>query len=186
MSGIAGIVYFNSKSPSRELISNIKEKLSVRGPDRQQEWVEDNCALIHTMLWTTPESLTETLPYHDPISELVITADARIDNRIELANRLGISSCELRDASDSRLILMSFKKWGKDCPKYLIGDFAFAIWNNKTKELFCARDHMSVKPFFYYINDDFFIFASEIKALLCEVEIAVSYTHLTLPTNREV
>ncbi len=76
------------------------------------------------------------------------------------------NSC-VKSVTDSQLILEAYKKWGEDCPKYLIGDFAFAIWDGCKQTLFCARDHFGVKPFYYYQSDRIFIFASEIKALLC-------------------
>ncbi len=122
-------------------------------------------ALGHQMLQTTPESLHEKLPYHDAKSCLVITADARIDNREDLSLELNIKNTE--DVSDSYFILKSFEKWGEKCPEHLLGDFAFAIWDENKETLFCARDHMGVKPFYYYSNKDMFAFATEIKALFC-------------------
>ena len=99
--------------------------------------------------------------------DLVITADARIDNRAELSEELGIRDEE--DVSDSYFILKAYAKWGEDCPDKLLGDFAFVIWDKKEEKLFCARDHMGVKPFYYYLDEDMFVFGTEIKALF-EVE----------------
>ena len=115
------------------------------------------------MLWTTPESLHEKLPFHDKISGLVITADARIDNRGDLSKELNIENNE--HVSDSYFILKSYEKWGEKCPEHLLGDFAFAIWDQNNDKLFCARDHMGVKPFYYYSDDEMFVFGTEIKAL---------------------
>ena len=98
---------------------------------------------------------------------LVITADARIDNRDDLCEELGIRDEE--DVSDSYFILKAYAKWGEDCPDKLLGDFAFVIWDKKEEKLFCARDHMGVKPFYYYLDEDMFVFGTEIKALF-EVE----------------
>ncbi len=121
------------------------------------------------MLFTTSESLHENLPYHDQDTGLIITADARIDNRHELALELKIENNEF--ISDSYFILKSYEKWGENCPKYLLGDFAFTIWDENKKKLFCARDHMGVKPFYYYQNDEIFIFGTEIKTILTLDEI---------------
>jgi asparagine synthase (glutamine-hydrolysing) len=118
------------------------------------------------MLWTTPESLHEVLPYQHPVSGLVITADARIDNRDDLLKSLELGSSEQRSIADSELILAAYRKWGQDCLSHLLGDYAFAIWDAQNQTLFCARDHFGVKPFYYYHSDQCFIFASEIKALL--------------------
>ena len=142
MSGIAGIIHFTPSANSDVTVQKITKTLKVRGPDRQNCWSDDHCILIHTMLCTTPESLVETLPLHHNESKTVITADARIDNRDDLSNQLGISKKALLELSDSQLILYSYLKWGADCPKFLIGDFAFVIWDQRKRQLFCARDHI--------------------------------------------
>ena len=94
---------------------------------------------------------------------MVITADARIDNRDELLDEFNIHIST--KISDSELILESYIKWGENCPDKLLGDFVFAIWDYQNNILFCARDHMGIKPFYYYMSDNTFCFASEIKAL---------------------
>jgi asparagine synthase (glutamine-hydrolysing) len=118
------------------------------------------------MLWTTPESLNERLPLVERSSGLSITADARIDNRAELSSLLELER-PLDELSDSELILAAFAKWRDECPKRLLGDFAFAIWDHQHQRLFCARDHFGVKPFYYYVSKTCFAFATEIKALHC-------------------
>ena len=153
----------NGKDVDPELMKKMNEKLSHRGPDGSKTWVNDNVGLGHQMLWTTPESLHEELPFEE--DDLVITSDARIDNRKELSEKLGIRDEE--DVSDSYFILKAYEKWGDACPDKLLGDFAFAIWDTEKEKLFCARDHMGVKPFYYYLDDDMFVFGTEIKALFC-------------------
>ena len=117
------------------------------------------------MLWTTIESLHEKLPFKDYETGLIITADARIDNRKFLSETLNIG--DKKEVSDSYFIIKSYEKWGEKCPEYLLGDFSFAIWDLNKNKLFCSRDHMGVKPFYYYLSDDLFIFSTEIKALFC-------------------
>ena len=121
------------------------------------------------MLWTTPESLYEELPFEK--DGLVITADARIDNRKELSKELGIQDKE--NIPDSYFILMAYKRWNEECLDKLLGDFAFAIWDKNLDKLFCARDHMGVKPFYYYLSDDLFVFGTEIKAIFTFTEIPI-------------
>ena len=164
MSAITGIFNRNGMSVKSESIKQINNRLSHRGPDGSAVWTDGAVALGHQMLWTTPESLHEKLPFHDNKTGLTITADARIDNRIELAEHLHIENKE--DIADSYFILKSYEKWGEKCPEYLLGDFAFVIWDENEKKLFCARDHMGIKPFYYYIDKDIFVFGTEIKALL--------------------
>jgi asparagine synthase (glutamine-hydrolysing) len=119
------------------------------------------------MLLTTPQSLGEKLPMVSESGELVITADARIDNREELQDALGLSKSAEAELADSELILNAYEKWGDRCPEHLLGAFSFVIWDGKKQALLCARDHMGVKPFYYHISDKLFTFASEIKALTC-------------------
>ncbi len=163
MSAITGIFYRDGRNVNPELIKKMNNKLSHRGPDGSAIWNEKQVALGHQMLFTTPESLHEKLPFHDEKAGLVITADARIDNRAELSEELDIEDNEY--ISDSCFILKSYQKWGETCPEHLLGDFAFAIWDKKEKKLFCARDHMGLKPLYYYSDDRLFAFGSEIKAL---------------------
>lgn len=167
MSAITGIFYRDGRKVDPKLIKKMNDRLSHRGPDGSAVWCDGSVAFGHQMLWTTPESLHEKLPFEE--SGLVITSDARIDNRKELSEELDIEDKE--DVSDSYFILKSYEKWGEDCPKYLLGDFAFAIWDKNEEKLFCARDHMGVKPFYYYISNDKFFFATELKAIFFNQEI---------------
>lgn len=159
MSAITGIFYRDGRTVSKE-IRKMNDRLSHRGPDGSAIWCEGQVGLGHQMLWTTPESLHETLPFEE--EGLVITADARIDNRGELSGKLRIEDKE--EVPDSYFILKAYQKWGERCPEELLGDFAFAIWDKNEEKLFCARDHMGVKPFYYYLDDEMFVFGTEIKA----------------------
>ena len=147
------------------------DSLAHRGPDKAGLWSEANVGLGHRMLWTTPESLHEELPLVDKSGTFAITADARIDNREELIAALGLSGRPHGQISDSELILGAYQKWGEDCSKKLLGDFAFAVWDRRRQRLLCVRDHMGVRPFYYYLSDEVFAFASEIEALLCVPEV---------------
>ncbi len=168
MSAVTGIFLNHGRSVDPELIKSMNDMLSHRGPDGSSIWYEGPIAFGHLMLYTTPESLNEKLPFFNEKNSLAITADARIDNRSELIRDLGLEkSKEL--ITDSQLILKSYEKWGEKCPEKLLGDFSFAIWDQNKGTLFCARDHMGVKPFYYYLSDNGFYFATEIKALLREI-----------------
>ena len=92
--------------------------------------------------------------------------DGRLDNREEMFARLR-PNLDLASASDAAFILAAYKHWGTDCPKYMLGDFAFAIWDAKKQRLFCARDPMGAGGFSYHHGKDFFAFATESEALLC-------------------
>lgn len=142
-------------------------------------WTSGAVGLGCRLFRLTPVSSAEDLPL--TIEALTITADARIDNRADLFTALSIPHEERAALPDSALILRAYQKWGEDCPRHLIGDYAFAIWDDNAQALFCARDHIGARPFYYYVSDGCFAFATDLRALLAleaipavidEVEIA--------------
>ncbi len=165
MSAIFGTYYIDRRPASGSELERMAQVLAHRGPDGYV-WFDGPVGLGHRMLRTTPESLHETLPYQDSRDNLVITADARLDNREELISQLGFQGAGAGDKTDSELILAAYRQWGEICPEKLLGDFAFAIWDTRQRTLFCARDHFGVRPFYYYLSPgQAFAFATEIKAL---------------------
>jgi asparagine synthase (glutamine-hydrolysing) len=171
MSGIVGIYYLDGRFVDRADLARMVETIAHRGPDGSGVWSEGRAGLGHRMLWTTPESLNERLPLVNQSGDLALTCDARIDNREELINLLCITNRPAGEISDSELILAAYEKWGEACPEKLLGDFAFAVWDSRKQTLFCARDHFGVKSFHYYSSPKTFIFATEIKALICLPEV---------------
>lgn len=171
MSGILGIYNRNGKPVIEKLLNNMAERIVHRGPDGIKSWKDGPVGLGHLMLHTTPESLAENLPFRSADGNYVITADARLDNRDELIQKLDLKKYKDVIYTDSQLILFSYQKWGENCSAKFLGDFAFAVWDKKKQKLFSARDHFGVKPFYYYLDKNIFVFASEIKALLVHPQI---------------
>ena len=166
MSAIAGVFRTDGQKVERRDLEGMANILAHRGPDGSGVWNSGSIGLAHRLLWTTPESLHEHLPRLRPDSNLVVTADVRLDNRAELIGRLGLIGVASADVTDSELILRAYERWEDDCASYFIGDFALAIWDARRCRLYCARDHFGVKPFFYFYQPGHaFVFASEIKAL---------------------
>jgi asparagine synthase (glutamine-hydrolysing) len=164
MSAIAGFLDLDGREVVTSEVERMAEVLTHRGPDGRATWVDREVGLVHCMLHTTPESLTECLPRK--IGALTITADARIDNREELISKLGGDVRAGESVSDSELILRAYERWRQDCPSHLLGDFAFAIWDSARRELFCARDHFGVRPlYFFHQAGRRFVFATEIKGI---------------------
>ncbi len=180
MSGIVGIYFLDGRPVDQGDLDRLVAILAHQGPDGAGRWHQGPVGLGHRMLWTTPESLQETLPLINKSGELVITADARIDNREELLSLLDFRSLP-GEISDSRLILAAYEKWGKSCVRKLIGDFAFAIWDRRRQSLFCARDHIGVRLFYYHSSPRAFVFASEIKAILSLPEVPRRLNELQVP-----
>ncbi|MGZ3873943.1 MAG: asparagine synthase-related protein, partial [Mucilaginibacter sp.] len=167
MSSIFGKINFNKKPVELSELAAMETALNHWGADDKGQWQNGFAGLGQLMLYNTPESLHEKLPLFNNLSGLTITADARIDNRDELFTKLYTGNPDKATIPDSTLILTAYEKYGEACVQHLIGDFAFAIWDEREQKLFCARDHMGVKPFFYYCDENFFAFASEKKGILC-------------------
>lgn len=148
MSGICGIVHLDGGPVERPLLEAMTSFLTFRGPDDKGIWSDGQAGFGHTQLRTTFESEREQQPSRR--EGAWITADARIDGRAELKDRLRTAGRSgVADATDEQLILHAYHVWGTDCVQHLLGDFAFAIWDTARRRLFCARDHLGVKPFFY-------------------------------------
>ena len=170
MSGICGLFLRDGEPVTAGRVRPMLEKIRHRGPDACGIWVDASVGFGHCMLHTTPESLHEHLPFVTLDSDWAITADARLDNRAELFAALDLAA-PLSALTDSDLILASYRQWGQDCANRLIGDFAFAIWDRRRQEVFCASDPFGVKSLFYFESDRLFAFASEIKSLLALPEV---------------
>lgn len=168
MSGFTGIFHRDGAPASAEEIRAMQDTLAHRGPDDSGVWRKGPVAFGHCALWITPESLHETLPFFD--DGLAITCDARIDNRTELIESLGCGAGGAA-STDSALILAAYRKWGEDCPAKLIGDFAIAIWDERARKLFMARDAMGIKGVYFFASDKLFAFGSEIKAITAIPEV---------------
>jgi asparagine synthase (glutamine-hydrolysing) len=165
MSGIIGLVAGNSRPVDRALLERLTGALVYRGPDRTGVWCSAEVGFGHTLLATTFEALRELQPYSLD-GNFYITADCRIDGRDELRRELerhGLHSSG--DATDPDLILHAYAVWQEGCIDHLIGDFAFAIWDQPRRRLFCARDHSGVKPFYFSTTPDGLIFSNTLIAI---------------------
>jgi asparagine synthase (glutamine-hydrolysing) len=165
MSGICGRFHRDQQPASAAQICAMLATIRHRGPDGESHLLSGPVGFGHCMLRIAEESLQERQPHAIDQGRLFITADARIDNRDEL---LAALSDEFREpaATDAEIILSAYRKWGEECPSRLLGDFAFAIWDNRQRRLFCACDPMGVKSLYYHVTARTVSFASEIKALL--------------------
>ena len=167
MSGIFGI--FNKIGTPLEVnrLHCMQQTMAHWGADGNGIWCDRFVGLGHLLRHNTLESRHERQPYvHPAISDLVIVADSRIDNRDDLMEALCIPYQDRATLPDSQLILQAYECWGRTCVERLIGAFAFAIWDGRTRTLFCARDQVGFRPFCYYDGPRQFVFATDIKAIL--------------------
>lgn len=165
MSAIAGIYHTNEEPVPFEHSSGIMKALQKYPADDVQTWNDRNIFLGCHAQWITPESIGEQLPYHDYESKLTITADAIIDNRDELFDKLQVDHSYRKQMNDSELILRTYQKWGEASPKYLVGDFAFMIWDEREHRLFGARDFSGRRTLYFYRNGQRFAFCTTIMPL---------------------
>ena len=169
MSGIVGILHLDGAPVDRQLMQRLTDFQSFRGPDAKQIWLNGNVGFGHTLLKTTEESEHETQPF--TLGDGVwIVADARVDGQPELIAELQakgqqIPSGEAARTTDVELILRSYQVWGEDCLDHLIGDFTFGIWDGPRKRLFCARDQMGVKCFYYAHLGSCIIFSNSVGCI---------------------
>ncbi len=162
MSGFCGVVSF-SQPLERGLLEAALVVLAPFGGNGSGLIQKPHVALGHHLRHDTPESLLEQQPFNHPTRDLYIVTDAWLDNRAEVCQALGIRDVNL---PNSQLILAAYEQWGEGCPERLLGDFSFAIWDADKRTLFCARDHIGARPFYYYQTRDCFYFANDIEALL--------------------
>jgi len=143
-----------------------------RGPDGEGIWLDAShpVGLGHVRLAIIdPERGIQ--PMLDAQKRFVIVFNGAIYNYLELRSELISRGCPIRSYSDTEVLLYAYQEWGQACVERLVGMFAFAIWDTREKTLFCARDRIGIKPFYYYFDGQRLLFASEIKAILSDPDV---------------
>lgn len=162
MSGLYGVIYAAHDRPVEHAdLMEPLQRLAHRGPHGLFLWHEQNAGLANALF--AFDGATAGI-VHSADGGLSITADARIDNRGDLIERLGLQGAGTLD--DAAILLAAFRRWDVGCAEHLLGDFAFAVWDKNRKRLVCIRDHFGVKPLYYRRDAHGLRFGSEIKALL--------------------
>lgn len=176
MSGIVGLWHLDERPSDASVLDDMLHGLPHASPGAGNVWSAGAVGLGHR----APPRVRASLPERQPVvhgeSGCVIVADARLDNRADLLERLGTRARETSAPGDAQLILAAYERWHAACVERLIGDFAFAIWDARRRELYCARDPMGVRPFYYHHATRLFAFASGLRALLsvCDIPHEVS------------
>ena len=159
---MCGINGFNFRD--EQLIKKMNEATRHRGPDDQGLYLDDGISLGHNRLSILDLTPAGHQPMFDASGKLAIVFNGEIYNFQEIKKEL--VDYPFKSASDTEVILAAYGKWGAGCVKKFNGVFSFAIWNKESRELFFARDHIGVKPLYYFWDGARFIFSSEIKAIL--------------------
>src|SRR5437868_5097730 len=163
MCGIAGIV---SQSADIQPIGPMTEALSHRGPDGFGTWSDGLCSLGHRRLAIIDLSEKGKQPLSNESKTIWIVFNGEIYNFQDLRTELQGSGHEFGSQNDTEVIVHGYEEWGNECVKKVKGMFAFAIWDQRKRRLFLARDRVGKKPLYYADNGRCFSFASELQGLL--------------------
>ena len=166
MCGIAGIISLNKSLINIRTLTKMSDTLAHRGPDGEGVWINENntVGFAHRRLAIIDVTEAAAQPMHY-LKRYSIVYNGEIYNYKEVRYDLQKAGYHFTTESDTEVILAAFDFYKNDCVKYFDGMFAFAIWDDTTQTLFCARDIFGEKPFYYFIDKDVFVFASEMKAL---------------------
>jgi asparagine synthase (glutamine-hydrolysing) len=170
MCGISGIINFNGKAADETQIRLMMKTMKHRGPDDDGTFIEQNIGLGFVRLSILDLNISGHQPMFDQSGRYVIVFNGEIYNYIEIREILKAKGYSFKSATDTEVLLNSYIEWGQNCLDNLNGMFAFTIYDREAKTLFIARDHFGIKPFYYYIDNDRFIFASEIPPILSVLE----------------
>ncbi len=180
MCGISGFVKLKPVSGSAADLRHMMEAIQHRGPGwtwRTRRW---KAFLGHRRL-----SIIDVAGGHQPMSNedgsQWITFNGEIFNHASIRPELEAAGHQYVSRCDTETIIHAYEQYGPACVEKFRGMFAFAIWDSNRQKLFCARDRLGIKPFYYFHNDRIFAFASEIKALLRHPEIRSSFAEELLP-----
>ena len=152
------------------------------------EWAEEGVGLGFR---SRPDAAGGQALRLDMQAGVTCVADVRLDDRETFCATLGVPPTERAALADGDLILRAYLRWGAECPTHLLSDYAFAVWNARTRTLFCARDHIGARPFYYATLAEGFVFASAVEAVLAapgvsdaldEATVAASLTRIGLTT----
>ena len=181
MCGIAGKLY---RDPARPVETGLLERMSAilahRGPDDAGIHQDGPVGLVSRRLAIQDLSPAGHQPMSSQDGRLWITYNGEIYNFLLLRDELERAGVQFRSRSDTEVILALYARHGPDCLARLRGMFALAIWDERERTLFLARDRLGKKPLFYYQDADRFVFASEPKAILQDPEVAVAPDHVAL------
>lgn len=163
---MCAIIGYCGREIARDAFDAARDALKHRGPDDAGSYYhrENTVALGSRRLAIIDLSAAGHQPMSSEDGRYTIVFNGEIFNYLELKHEL--PDYEFRSDSDTEVLLAAFITWGKGCLNKLNGQFAFAIYDRTTGELFAARDHFGIKPFFYSFEGGVLAFASEIKALL--------------------
>lgn len=164
MSGIFGIWNLDGKAVEKEHLNAMKDRIIQYGRDAQDICIDKNIGFGSCLNKISNYNEKKMPIYIDNNQKEIVISDSQIYNRDELIEEYNLTDDKL--ISNNELILKAYKKWRQDCAKYINGDFTFVIWEKEKNELLIVRDHLGVRPLYYYYHKSIFIFATDYRAIL--------------------
>jgi asparagine synthase (glutamine-hydrolysing) len=166
MCGIAGLISKDPSWVSPARVRAMTDALAHRGPDGEGHWYQGQTAVAlghrRLAIIDLSDHGVQPMPYGNRYR---IIHNGEIYNYIELKEELRLKGHVFRTQTDTEVIAASFMEYGNECVQKMDGMFSFAIWDEKEQQLFAAVDRFGEKPFYYYLDENQFLFASEMKAL---------------------
>ncbi len=166
MCGIAGIVRFDGASVRPDQVKRQTDQIAHRGPDDAGIHVDGPVGLGHRRLSIVDLSPAGHQPMASADGTLWIVFNGEIYNHAALRVELSGLGHAFRSGTDTEVILAAYRQWGDACVQRFEGMWAFALWDAPQRRLFCSRDRLGIKPFYYALTGAGFAFGSEIKAVL--------------------
>jgi asparagine synthase (glutamine-hydrolysing) len=179
MCGIGGIIDYQRKGNKKLIVEAMLRTINYRGPDESGIYHSPYATLGNVRLCII-DILGGQQPLSDPSGRYWIVYNGEIFNYKELRKDLEKKGSTFKTQSDTEVLVQLFAVYGKKCLKLLNGQFAFAIWDKQKEELFIARDRVGIRPLYYTSHNGIFSFASEIKALFNDKDIAREFCHESL------
>jgi asparagine synthase (glutamine-hydrolysing) len=181
MCGIAGFVNTApSNGDTAGILRRMTDAIAHRGPDDTSTWHDEWASLGHRRL-SIIDLAAGRQPMTNETGEIWIVYNGEIFNHAALRPALEEAGHRYQSHCDTETILHAWEQYGDDCVTRFRGMFSFALWDKSRRLLFCARDRLGIKPFYYFWNGRTFAFASEIKALLEHPSISPSLRESALP-----
>jgi asparagine synthase (glutamine-hydrolysing) len=178
--GIAGFLTTAPESGGVGILGRMADPLRHRGPDDFGFYHDSWAHIAHRRL-SVVDLEGGRQPMSNESGELWVAFNGEIYNHATLRKELQRAGHRYATRSDTETILHAYEEYGSDCLHLLQGMFAFVIWDAKRRQLFCARDRLGIKPFYYFWNGRMFAFASEIKALIEHPDVSVALDEEALP-----
>ena len=174
MCGISGIIRFDKKAVSKDQLKLMMQRIKHRGPDGDGYYITNNIGLGVNWFNTSEIIGTNLQPMTDSIQRYTIIKNGVIYNHSELREELERMGYVFHSQTDTEVVLNGYHAWGREVLDKLNGMFAIAIYDSDQHTIFIARDRFGVKPLYYCITNEEFIFASEIPALLARISASPS------------